>query len=86
MFTLNNSLEKEVVTFTTVSGGKDVKWYTCGPTVYDSAHLGHARTFLTFDIIRRIMEHYGYNINYFNTIVAVLLWTKLSKKFRNYLD
>jgi cysteinyl-tRNA synthetase len=30
----------------------------CGPTVYDSAHLGHARTYLGFDILRRIMSQY----------------------------
>jgi cysteinyl-tRNA synthetase len=35
----------------------------CGPTVYDSSHLGHARTYMGFDIIRRIMEDYfGYNV------------------------
>lgn len=27
-------------------------WYTCGPTVYDVAHMGHARAYLTFDILR----------------------------------
>lgn len=44
--------------------GKQVKWYICGPTVYDSSHLGHARTYLSFDIIRRIMEDYfGYDIH-----------------------
>lgn len=32
--------------------------YICGPTVYDSTHLGHARTYVTFDIIRRILEDY----------------------------
>jgi cysteinyl-tRNA synthetase len=32
------------------------KFYICGPTVYDSAHLGHARTYVTMDIIRRIHE------------------------------
>lgn len=42
-----------------------VTWYTCGPTVYDDAHMGHARAYLTFDIIRRIMEDYfGYPILY----------------------
>jgi cysteinyl-tRNA synthetase len=30
--------------------------YMCGPTVYDSSHMGHARTYLSFDIIRRILE------------------------------
>ena len=37
---------------------KDKLWYICGPTVYDSSHLGHARTYLTSDIIRRIMTDY----------------------------
>lgn len=32
-------------------------WYVCGPTVYDSAHLGHARTNVQFDIIRRILTN-----------------------------
>lgn len=31
-------------------------WYMCGPTVYDSAHLGHASCYVRFDIIRRILE------------------------------
>ncbi len=30
-------------------------WYTCGPTVYDQAHLGHARSYVSIDIIRRIL-------------------------------
>lgn len=35
------------------------KWYACGPTVYDDAHLGHARVYVTFDIIRRILSSIG---------------------------
>src|SRR5690606_20744826 len=39
------------------------KWYTCGPTVYDHAHLGHARTYVQFDILIRILTNYfGYQI------------------------
>ena len=38
--------------------GKVVKWYICGPTVYDKSHLGHARTYLGLDILRRIMRDY----------------------------
>ena len=45
--------------------GRKVMWYTCGPTVYDSCHMGHARAYLTMDILRRIMEDYfGYDITY----------------------
>lgn len=35
-----------------------VKWYTCGPTVYDASHLGHARNYVAQDVIRRILETY----------------------------
>ncbi len=34
---------------------KGLAWYTCGPTVYDSAHLGHARTYVAIDIIQRAL-------------------------------
>ncbi|XP_076233789.1 cysteine--tRNA ligase-like protein, mitochondrial [Calliopsis andreniformis] len=37
-------------------------WYVCGPTVYDSAHIGHATTYVKSDIIRRILSDY-FNIN-----------------------
>lgn len=44
---------------------RTVRWYTCGPTVYDSAHVGHARTYLSFDIMRRIMtDYFHYNVIY----------------------
>eukprot|EP00166_Cyanidium_caldarium_P001159 ctg_1561.g519 len=33
-------------------------WYQCGPTVYDDAHLGHARTSVTFDMVRRVLQHW----------------------------
>ncbi|KAH8613475.1 tRNA synthetases class I (C) catalytic domain [Trypanosoma vivax] len=59
-----NSLTEAVEPFVPLCGRR-VKWYTCGPTVYDVAHLGHARAYLTFDIIRRIMEDYfGYQVFY----------------------
>ena len=45
--------------------GNRVLWYTCGPTVYDVAHMGHARAYLTFDILRRILEDYfNYEVVY----------------------
>ncbi|XP_039265970.2 putative cysteine--tRNA ligase, mitochondrial [Styela clava] len=40
-----------------------VTWYACGPTVYNSCHIGHAWTYLQFDLIRRILtEYFGLNI------------------------
>ncbi|KAK3342577.1 tRNA synthetases class I (C) catalytic domain-containing protein [Neurospora tetraspora] len=42
-----------------------VSWYACGPTVYDLSHLGHARNYVSTDIIRRILMHYfDYKVNF----------------------
>ena len=61
---VNNSLCNEKVEFITQNGDRKINWYMCGPTVYDSAHLGHARTYLCFDIIRRILQNYfHYDVN-----------------------
>ncbi|KAL7535807.1 hypothetical protein ACHAWF_005277 [Thalassiosira exigua] len=44
---------------------RHVRWYTCGPTVYDSSHVGHARTYLSLDIQRRVMtDYFRYNVLY----------------------
>ena len=38
-------------------------WYQCGPTVYAESHMGHARTYVALDVIRRIMQDFfGYNV------------------------
>jgi cysteinyl-tRNA synthetase len=62
---LYNSLVDEKVPFVPAAGAhsKQISWYICGPTVYDSAHMGHARNYVTFDILRRVLEDYfGYSI------------------------
>ncbi len=41
-----------------------VRMYVCGPTVYDSAHIGHAMSYLIFDAVRRYLEHRGYAVRY----------------------
>ncbi|KAJ4314461.1 cysteinyl-tRNA synthetase [Neodidymelliopsis sp. IMI 364377] len=52
--------------------GKVVKWYSCGPTVYDDAHLGHARNYVTIDVLRRILAGYfGYNLQFVQNITDV---------------
>ncbi len=54
------------------SGGKQVTWYNCGPTVYDASHMGHARTYLSFDILRRVLQNYfGYDILYVMNITDI---------------
>lgn len=46
--------------------------YICGPTVYDSAHLGHLRNYVGFDILRRVLEEYfGYDICYVMNITDI---------------
>ncbi|KAH0288677.1 hypothetical protein M436DRAFT_43126 [Aureobasidium namibiae CBS 147.97] len=57
-----NSLTRSKVDFVPLQLGK-VSWYSCGPTVYDFSHLGHARNYVSLDILRRIMTHLGYDVN-----------------------
>ncbi len=45
--------------------------YVCGPTVYGPAHLGHARCYLTFDTIKRYLQHIGYKVRYVRNITDV---------------
>ncbi|KAJ1507706.1 hypothetical protein HMI54_006960 [Coelomomyces lativittatus] len=54
---LYNSLTRDKRIFTPIQGRK-VTWYNCGPTVYDAAHIGHARLYLTVDVMRRILQDY----------------------------
>jgi hypothetical protein len=59
-----NSLTRSKVDFVPSDReGKSVTWYTCGPTVYDHSHLGHARNYVSTDILRRITrDYFGYKV------------------------
>ncbi|MBN1310070.1 MAG: cysteine--tRNA ligase [Anaerolineae bacterium] len=48
-----------------------VKMYVCGPTVYDHAHLGHAKTYVAFDVIVRYLRYLGYKVRYVQNITDV---------------
>ncbi|CDH48408.1 cysteinyl-trna synthetase [Lichtheimia corymbifera JMRC:FSU:9682] len=68
---LYNSLTKSKTEFVPKRPGH-IGWYNCGPTVYDAAHMGHARTYLSMDIIRRVLESYfGYKVNFVQNITDI---------------
>uniref|UniRef100_A0A8D1JW18 Cysteine--tRNA ligase, cytoplasmic n=1 Tax=Sus scrofa TaxID=9823 RepID=A0A8D1JW18_PIG len=54
---LYNSLTRSKDVFVP-QDGKRVTWYCCGPTVYDASHMGHARSYVSFDILRRVLRDY----------------------------
>lgn len=49
----------------------NVGMYVCGPTVYNNAHLGNVRTFMTFDLLFRYLTHSGYKVRYVRNITDV---------------
>jgi cysteinyl-tRNA synthetase len=52
--------------------GRRVKWYNCGPTVYDASHMGHARNYVTQDVLRRIMtDYFGYDVHFVMNITDI---------------
>ena len=55
-----------------VSIEKDrINLYVCGMTVYDDCHIGHARTFISFDLFVRFFSHLGYKVNYVRNITDI---------------
>ena len=65
-----NSLTKKKETFKPVDSGK-VKLYTCGPTVYDMAHIGNFRAFMFEDLLKRYLLLKGFEINHIMNITDV---------------
>jgi cysteinyl-tRNA synthetase len=90
---LKNSLTGELDTLNKTKKNGRLSFYTCGPTVYNDSHIGHARTFITFDIIRRILDMAGYDVFYGMNItdiddkilnkVKLQHWNKLASKISN---
>jgi len=65
-----NTLTRQLEDFVPFHG-KKVNMYICGPTVYDDCHLGHARSYVSFDVIRRYLIYSGYDVNYISNITDV---------------
>jgi cysteinyl-tRNA synthetase len=67
---LYNSMGRAKQDFVPLEDGK-VSMYVCGPTVYNHIHIGNARTFLSFDLIRRYLEHRGFDVRFVQNITDV---------------
>lgn len=70
MLKLYNTLTKSIETFQSIQPN-EVSIYSCGPTVYHYAHLGNFRTYLTADILRRVLEYNDYTVNHVINITDV---------------
>ncbi len=65
-----NVLGREKQAFKPIEPGR-INMYVCGPTVYDHAHLGHARSYVSFDLVVRWLRHSGYDVLYVQNITDV---------------
>ncbi len=67
---LHNSYSNKLEEFKPIEANK-VKMYVCGPTVYDNAHLGHARCYITWDVLYRYLKFKGYEVTYCRNVTDV---------------
>ena len=65
-----NTLTRQRETFVPIEEGR-VGIYVCGPTVYDHPHIGHAKSYVSFDIVVRYLRHLGYKVRYVQNITDV---------------
>ena len=68
--TLYNTLDRRKETFEPINP-PHVGMYVCGPTVYNLVHIGNARPFVTWDVIRRYLAHVGYKVTYVQNFTDV---------------
>ena len=69
-FIIYNTLTRKKEVFEPLVAGK-VGLYVCGPTVYSDSHLGHARPYITFDLLFRYLKFLGYHVRYVRNITDV---------------
>ena len=70
MFKLFNSLTRQIEEFKPINPAQ-VGMYTCGPTVYDYAHIGNFRTYTTSDILLRVLKYNGFDVKHVMNITDV---------------
>src|SRR5690554_4860238 len=70
MLKLYNSLTRQKEVFTPLVPGK-VGMYVCGVTIYDLCHIGHGRTFVSFDVVARYLRYLGYDLTFVRNITDI---------------
>ena len=70
MIKLYNTLTRKKEVFKPISG-KKVNFFVCGPTVYDYSHLGHAKTYIQFDMIVKYLRFRGFKVYYLQNITDI---------------
>ena len=70
MIEIYNTLTRKKEKFNSIED-KEVKLYTCGPTVYNFAHIGNLRAYLFMDTLRRVFKYNGYKLKHVMNITDV---------------
>mgnify|MGYP000659765535 FL=1 len=70
MLRVYNTLTGEKEKFETVEAG-EVKMYVCGLTVQNYSHIGHIRSAINYDVIRRFLEYLGYEVDYISNFTDI---------------
>jgi len=70
MLKLYNSLTQQKEEFKPIIEG-EVKLYVCGVTIYDLCHIGHARTYVAFDLVVRYLRYLGYKVTFVRNVTDV---------------
>ncbi|MCH2137944.1 MAG: cysteine--tRNA ligase [Phycisphaerales bacterium] len=68
---LHNTMSGQTEPFVPIDPNGPVRFYTCGPTVYDYAHIGNFRAFLASDVLRRVLELAGHDVRHIMNITDV---------------
>jgi cysteinyl-tRNA synthetase len=92
MLKIHNTLSRKKEEFIPQDSAQ-VKMYTCGVTVYDDCHIGHARSLYIFDVMKRYLKHRGFNVKFVRNITDIddkiinranelgINWQELVKKY-----
>ncbi|MGL5040206.1 MAG: class I tRNA ligase family protein, partial [Aeromonas sp.] len=70
MLKIYNTLTRQKEQFKPIHPGR-VGMYVCGVTIYDHCHIGHGRTFVSFDVVARYLRYAGFDLTYVRNITDV---------------